>query len=252
MQTADYIHQVRGSKEALVHPDHQDPVAAALFDGEGCEPAAAKGRVHLARFPYADGYGLVRPYKRGGLVRHFLAETYLFDNRPLRELNILRYLYEQEFAVPMPLGACWERTRVGYRGSIATQELDALTLVEYLGNSRETADQALRQCGELIRKMHDLGVFHADLQARNILVGPSSVYLIDFDNARKTQSLGPYQRARNLLRLRRSLEKNRFDPEIFDGIRAGYGEIHIPAWLSLLYRMRGRFSNAVTGAGGKG
>lgn len=251
MLSEDYIHQVRGRKEALVHPDHQDSVAAALFTGEGCEPAELKGRARLTRFSYADGHGLVRPYKRGGVIRHFLAETYLFDNRPLRELNILCYLHEQGFAVPTPLGACWERTRIGYRGSIATQELDALTLVEYLGNSRETAEQPLRQCGLLIRKMHDLGVFHADLQARNILVGSSGVYLIDFDNARKVQALGSYQRARNLLRLRRSLEKNRFGPEIFDRIRAGYGELHIPGWLSLLYRVRGVFSNIVSGTEGK-
>ena len=239
MKIKDYILHTHNGKNALVHPDHQDPVSAALLTGEGCEPTTVKGRTRLMRFPYPDGHGLVRAYTRGGVVRHFLKDTYPFVNRPLLELKILCYLHEKVLPVPLPLGVCWEQTPLGYRGALATQELSALPLVDYLGDTDEDPKEVLAQCGKRIRTMHELGVFHADLQVRNILVSLDGIYLIDFDNARKAQSLGRHQRARNLLRLRRSIEKNRMASHVFDEICAGYGEIQIPAWLSMLYTLRG-------------
>jgi 3-deoxy-D-manno-octulosonic acid kinase len=56
--------------------------------------------------------------------------------------------------------------------------------------------------------MHQLGVWHADLNVYNILFDDQAkVWLIDFDRSRLMAFLTPAQRAQNLSRLLRSLKK---------------------------------------------
>ena len=70
--------------------------------------------------------------------------------------------------------------------------------------------------------MHDAGFVHADLQIRNILMADSGPYIIDLDKARQCTSVSPSAREVNLVRLRRSFEKNGVSLKHFDAIRAGY------------------------------
>lgn len=61
--------------------------------------------------------------------------------------------------------------------------------------------------GACLRRFHDQGVVHADLNARNILIsGDNRVYLIDFDRARIRAGARSLFQA-NLKRLQRSLQK---------------------------------------------
>jgi 3-deoxy-D-manno-octulosonic acid kinase len=56
--------------------------------------------------------------------------------------------------------------------------------------------------------MHEAGVWHADLNAYNILLDPQGkAWLIDFDKGRVRPLLSAERRRGNLLRLRRSLVK---------------------------------------------
>ncbi|MDZ7828823.1 MAG: lipopolysaccharide kinase InaA family protein [Halofilum sp. (in: g-proteobacteria)] len=69
------------------------------------------------------------------------------------------------------------------------------------------AGDAWRDIGATIARMHAAGVDHADLNAHNILlIDEGAVYLIDFDRGRLRPAPGEWQ-ARNLARLRRSLDK---------------------------------------------
>jgi Ser/Thr protein kinase RdoA (MazF antagonist) len=76
--------------------------------------------------------------------------------------------------------------------------------------------------------LHEYGVWHADLNAHNILVaGGAGVSLIDFDRARR-RAAGSWREA-NLERLHRSLDKvcarlpaGRFTPHDWATLRAGY------------------------------
>ena len=81
--------------------------------------------------------------------------------------------------------------------------------------------------GRCIRRFHDLGVCHADLNAHNILLSEDSVYLIDFDRCQLRG--GGLWRDANLVRLRRSLEKvawglppERFGEADWHGLLDGY------------------------------
>jgi 3-deoxy-D-manno-octulosonic acid kinase len=93
--------------------------------------------------------------------------------------------------------------------------------------------------------MHDLGVWHADLQVKNIMTDGAQIWLLDFDDARMEKPLSGLARARNLLRLRRSLEKHGRLLDNFDSILEGYGKLGLPRWLSGLYRIRGVVSDTL-------
>ncbi|HOZ50066.1 MAG TPA: lipopolysaccharide kinase InaA family protein [Candidatus Hydrogenedentes bacterium] len=243
----DYVECREGPWKALVRRDCADVVAAALIEGRGCEAAFEGGRGTLLRFAYPDGYGLIRRYLRGGVLRHVLRDAYLFGNRPLRELLLHSFVYDAGLAVPKPLGAAWRRAGVVVRGAIATHEVDAVDLATYAERHPTEATEAAGRCGALIRQMHDLGVWHADLQVRNILVGTNTEYLIDFDKARVLGGLDALQRARNLFRLRRSIEKNGLSRALFQAICEGYGAEALPEWTGRIYRAKGAVSDALAG-----
>ena len=71
----------------------------------------------------------------------------------------------------------------------------------------DQADEALlHRVGGMIRRFHQAGLDHVDLNARNILVDPSGApWLIDLDRCR-LRAAGEWQEG-NLARLERSLGK---------------------------------------------
>ncbi len=237
----------RGGKTALVRGDAAEAIAAALLEGANCTPRESDGRDSLLRFPLGDAHGLIRRYRRGGAMQHVLKDAYLFGNRPRREFDVHRRLEEKGLAVPPLLGVCWQRTGLLLRGAIATQELQGAHLRAWLATSPENQCETLEACGALIRRMHNLHIWHADLQVMNIVITKEGPFLIDFDNARYVSNLSPLLRGRNLLRLRRSFEKRALPVECFNALCAGYGIDALPEWLSRAYHLKGRLSGLLSG-----
>jgi tRNA A-37 threonylcarbamoyl transferase component Bud32 len=108
-----------------------------------------------------------------------------------------------------------------YSGDLITKEIvgakDLVSFLVDLGRVPLDERRALRrdiaqQAGRAVRFMHDGGVYHGDLNLRNLLVqtkqdGTSAVYIIDFDRSSIRDRLSINDRLKNLLRLNRSVEK---------------------------------------------
>ncbi len=218
----------RNGATALVRNDAAGPLADALFDHAGCTPVREAGRGTILRFPFPGGHGIIRRYLRGGMVRHLLKDRYLLANRPLHEFRLHCYVQQCGLRVPAILGVCWRRRGPWVQGSLATLELSGLELPAWLRKEKGDAAPMLRRCGELIREMHDFGIWHADLQVRNILIAVDGPYLLDFDNARRCAVVARRARGRNLLRLRRSFDRNGVAPASFKAICEGYGMDRLP------------------------
>lgn len=238
-----YIFCEKNHRSGYVLTAASEAVTAALFENMGCTVDAAAGRGQVSRFPLTEGEGVLRRYRRGGLVAHVSNDAFL-GNRMLAEFRIHVALFQQGFPVPEPLGVVWERRGPLYRGAIATRSLEAITLLDYL-DGPEATREVLVLCGRRIRELHDLGVWHADLQVKNIMTDGTQIWLLDFDNARMVKPLSDLARTRNLLRLRRSLEKHGRSLDNFDSILEGYGKLGLPRWLSGLYRIRGVVSDTL-------
>jgi 3-deoxy-D-manno-octulosonic acid kinase len=238
----------RGNERGFALRKHHAEIMRALLDRWRCEPATAMGRGGLFTFPIAISKGVLREYRRGGIVAMLLQKGTL-TNRPLREWEAVNWLFNAGFPVPDPLGIAWRRGGLLYTGAIATQFVESTNLADCLQSENRPAESLLEDVGRYIRRMHELCVFHADLHVGNILVAAnpraaSPIYFVDFDNAR-IMSVSRFDRARNLLRLRRSFIKRGLRMTDFEHVLRGYGPIAIPDWLQTAYEIRGAISDAL-------
>ena len=123
------------------------------------------------------------------------------------EFGLLETLSAAGHPVPEPLAAMCVRDGAFYTGWLMMRRIMDVTPLADLVESRRDDPGLWRAIGASIRRFHDFGVIHADLNARNILVGESKqIYLIDFDRARIRKSESRAYSA-NLRRLHRSLQK---------------------------------------------
>ena len=163
----------------------------------------------------ASGPVVLRQYLRGGWVAKISRQSYFFTtvsrSRPFREYHLLADLYDLDLPVPKPVAALCEFHGIISSGALMTVRIaSARTLADVLpGNNG--GDHIDADCwagiGHCIRRFHDAGVWHADLNARNILLDADlQVFLIDFDRARFTPGKAINGEG-NLKRLKRSLSK---------------------------------------------
>lgn len=169
--------------------------------------ARGRGTAHFVQA--GDRELVLRHYQRGGLAARMYGDRYPWRDeehtRPFAEWLLTHRLHRAGLPVPAPIAARYVRTGGLYRGDIITERL--LGTVPLSAALRQSALPLLTwiSIGRSIRRFHDLGVCHADLNAHNVLLGDAGVYLVDFDRCR-LRAEGLWRDA-NLVRLRRSLEK---------------------------------------------
>ena len=177
--------------------------------------------------PSVEGW-VLRPYRRGGMVAHLSREHYIWcgssRTRAAREFKLTAALREKGLAVPQPIAACVWHKGFFYEGALITARIPgAQTLADSIESSEDLPYTSLRAVGALIRKAHELGLDHVDLNARNLLLDQEgNPWIIDLDRCRIRS--GHHWQARNMERLERSL--TRFAPSRATGlmheIRQGY------------------------------
>jgi len=174
--------------------------------GDRARPVDAGGR-QAAWFVEGQGWqGVLRRYRRGGMIARISRDAYLWNGesrtRSFREYRLLVALRAQGLPVPAPLAAAYWRQGPIYRAAIVVERIPGVRPL-----AQALTEPLWQPVADAIVRMHRAGVWHADLNAFNILIGNDGrVWLIDFD--RGTQgALSERQRQANLDRLRRSLRK---------------------------------------------
>jgi 3-deoxy-D-manno-octulosonic acid kinase len=194
-------------------PELFDPQA---WRARGALLGQARGR-GAAWFVQDGEHGYVlRHYRRGGLVGRLIHDRYVWlglaRTRAWREWRLLAHLHGQGLPVPRPVAAQVVRKGWHYGADLLTARLpDTRSLAQALAAAPLTAPE-WRRIGACIGRFHQAGVWHADLNAHNILLdADTNIYLIDFDRGRLRRPADAWQRA-NLARLLRSLRKLALSP----------------------------------------
>jgi hypothetical protein len=159
---------------------------------------------------------VLRPYRRGGFLRHFIDRTYRTHLRFAAEYAIHRGLWEAGFPTVEPLGYAWRPSGIGVEGILITRltEGEAWPLRWDLTADR-TADIRLG-----IDSLCEWGLWSPDLNATNVVLPPQGGALfLDWDRAHFEPGTDLWPRYRT--RLERSLNKLGAPAEAFAIIESG-------------------------------
>ena len=181
--------------------------------GPGWRVCAPAGDVDLGpaeALPGAFGRGgilragdaVLRPYRRGGLVRFVNQRTYRTSIRFAAEYAIHRSLWEAGFPTVEPLGYAWRPHRWGVEGVFITR----FAAGEPWPRRWDLSARLLPDLDRALGALCAWGLWSPDLNATNILLPPDGgLLLMDWDRARFAPSAD--LRSRYDERLRRSLRK---------------------------------------------
>jgi hypothetical protein len=187
-----------------------------------CTPGAVVPTGDPVPLPGAFGRGgilrvgdtVLRPYRRGGFLRHFNDRTYHSHLRFAAEHAIHRGLWESGFPTVEPLGYAWRPSGLGVEGVLFTRMAEGEAWPRRWDLSSARAADIRRAIASLC----EWGLWSPDLNATNILFPPhGGVLLLDWDRAHfESGSANLWPRYNR--RLARSLHKLSATAEAFEAM----------------------------------
>ncbi|HVN71863.1 MAG TPA: lipopolysaccharide kinase InaA family protein [Desulfomonilia bacterium] len=179
---------------------------SALTERALGEPSPFKGRSRLHIIPPDM---VVRPLMHGGLFRHLTGRLFLSSARTIRELKVSRYLTINGVPTPEILAVRLIRKGLFYSIDVVSRLVpDSMDLMTCLETPRTDVSEILMKAGTLVRKIHDLGIYHADLHIKNLLMDSAgNLWVLDLDKARLYATLPGFMKRLNIGRFMRSMKK---------------------------------------------
>ncbi|MFV2060366.1 MAG: 3-deoxy-D-manno-octulosonic acid kinase [Gammaproteobacteria bacterium] len=189
-----------------------DPIILEKLDViTGC--ATGRG---TAYYLLISGIELVlRKYLRGGLISKILNNKYIWvgieHTRPWKEWNILTEMRKLDLPVPEPVACRVVKIKlifnIFYSADFIMSRIKNADSLAVILIKSELDNKTWGKIGRTIRKFHDHGINHADLNAHNIMIDDmNTISLIDFDKGRIMPPAVSWQDL-NIARLKRSLLK---------------------------------------------
>jgi 3-deoxy-D-manno-octulosonic acid kinase len=205
-------------------------------------PHALRGRgpVHVLGTPRGDV--VAKRLSRGGVLGALARHAYLDPERPLHEARAAEDLAARGLSTPPVVAARATRLGLLWTLEVATARFPSEgDLLEVLRARGPTPALAVA-IGRTLRRAHDAGLRHRDLQVKNLLVpagfpGPGGAFdphdlcLLDLDRCSVGGALGADERVASLARFARSLVKHGLLARPTAVVRLGlrsYGSL--PGW----------------------
>lgn len=177
---------------------------------------ASSGRGSAWMVKSEQGKMMLRHYYRGGIPAKFIKDKYFWiglnNTRSFCEYRLLELMYALGLPVPKPIAALVCKSGSFYQANILIEYIPHKSTFASILNTKENTSE-WQNIGKTIAEFHNHGIFHADLNAHNILIAEDKIYLIDFDHSNQRKIKNSWQQA-NLKRLKRSIDKLTNDDHI--------------------------------------
>jgi len=213
-----------GDAKLLLCSGYGEEIAAALRSGERAADSFM-GRSRVRSVPIDGRRMVVRRYAHGGLFGRFLGDVFISPRRAAREVEVARRALEKGVPTAVPIGVRLQRALgLFFRMDLLSEEIaGARALPEALltaaRNAKPSKGEIIRAVGAALRRLHDAGIYHADLQVRNIVLDDAGrAYIIDLDKAKLKERLSFAERLSNLRRLHRSAVKVGLIPSVISNM----------------------------------
>jgi hypothetical protein len=220
-----FVRAVHGDATLIADARRIQALVQAGFDRPESWRAAAgsaRGETGAAVTLAPDCTARIKQLRRGGWTASLWRDAFAGLDRPLDNLRLPLEAARRGVATPAPIALWIEPCCRGFvRAWLAFEEAAGAR------DLRGRLGEGLKPALAAVRKMHDLGVEHRDLNLGNLLVAGDRAWVIDLDRARLHDApLGFAARQRALRRLERSYVKLRHpdeaDPAVRDAIYDGY------------------------------
>lgn len=215
--TTEMVHGYRLHAVGTWSEKAKDELIEVLRRTRGRSHGGLAGRAPIVRATL-DGLGavVVKQYTRGGLFRYLVAERYFRwgPTRPEAEFAILTGVRSIGGMAPEPL-AWIDRGSPFYRAWLVTREIEHhATLAEISRSDEDRTRQLLDSVVRQIEILIEQRIFHVDLHPGNVVIDrDNTVFILDFDRARRFIGTRNALRDRYLHRWRRAVIKHRL-PDI--------------------------------------
>lgn len=180
--------------------------------------AQGRGTTYFLQYEQQPQW-VLRHYYRGGLIGKLIKDTYLFtgikNTRAAKEFLLLESLQALNLPAPKPVAFRVIKNKGTYQADLLSQRIEnAQDLVEIL-TQKVVSNELWHKVGQVIKRFHNNGVYHHDLNAHNILIDTAeNVWIIDFDRGEIRKETGTWQQE-NMARFKRSLEKEKMQLSTF-------------------------------------
>lgn len=167
---------------------------------------------------------VVKHYRRGGLLRHLVAQRYLRVGwaRSRSEFELLKRVRSLGVSAPEPV-AYITQGRLLYRTWLVMREVEQhKTLATLSCEAPGEAQDLLPAVVQQIERLIGSGIWHVDLHPGNVLIdSQGEIFLIDFDKAHSCNDPIKRVRDRYLCRWRRAVIKHGLPEFLLEGVSLG-------------------------------
>lgn len=207
-----------------LNPDWLEPLRrAGLLEAAGFDAALRSARARppgrgpqrLVDWPGVASPLRLRECRRGGALGSLFSNRFVSPRRVERELELWLGLAARGAPLPAAVGAFSRRRGLLWECHLGTLDRSASRDgLDWLATSPDRArrEPVAAALGDALRRFHDAGGLHGDLNLRNVLIEPGEAgprcLLVDLASARATRGAAPRERIRDFLRLERSLAKH--------------------------------------------
>lgn len=210
-------HVSSGHQHMLVDSQYENDISFNSFEADfwrqrDAITGQAKGRGTTLFLKTGEHNWVLRHYRRGGLPGKILSDQYLYSGvektRPFCEFRLLSAMREMELNVPEPIAARAVQSGLVYRGDLITAMIPGSDDLHAMLCRAPISQDLWHDIGIAVARIHRAGVYHHDLNVRNVMVDDAqTVWIIDFDRCEFRD--GDNWKSQNIARFLRSLEKEK-------------------------------------------